>query len=231
MNRPDGIAFSIPVLGYPGALLARDIRFSLAPGSCVLLAGPNGSGKTTLLRALASGKASMAADSPLKIVYIPTGIPKVKGFTVREFIRTGCYREEDRSDLAERIEEALSALDIADLGNRDLSTLSDGQFQKAILGIALTRRADLLLLDEPTAFLDPGARRAVLATLRSLTRVAGSAAVSGVRPLTILFSSHDIADALPVADAVLGLTASHDFLVSGPDLSPQALLERLFPVA
>ena len=148
------IRIDIPSIGYGTRVLARDIRMDIAPGECILLAGPNGCGKTTLLRAI---------QAPAALL-IPTGIPKVKGFTVRGFIRTGCFRETrwKRSETLEsRITDALATLGIADLADRDLSTLSDGQFQKACLAIALTRRTDLLLLDEPTAFLDVEGRRSV----------------------------------------------------------------------
>lgn len=206
-----------PQIGYGSRVLARDIRLSVSPGECILLAGANGSGKTTLLKAMAAGIPRGTAS----VLYLPTGIPKVKGFTVREFIRTGCYKGSawKRDDaLAGRIEEALTTLGIIDLGDRDLSTLSDGQFQKAILAIALTRQADLLLLDEPTAFLDVPNRRAVLQTLRDLTRERG---------LAVIFSSHDIVDALEVADRVIGITPSCTFLSSGPD-DREAVLDLLF---
>lgn len=218
--------FDIPILGYRGhEPLARNISLEVEPGSCILLAGTNGSGKSTLLRAL-------AASEPRNFL-LPTGIPKVKGFTVREFIRTGCFKESGwagrlSAGLSRRMEEALNTLGISDLGDRDLSTLSDGQFQKACLAIALTRQAQLLLLDEPTAFLDVSARRSVLHTLRDLTRSAG---------ISVIFSSHDLADALPVIDRLIGLTPDHRFLSSAPasapspasPLSPEAVLEQLFP--
>ena len=136
-------------IGYDSRALVRDISFELAPGECVLLAGPNGTGKTTLLRTL-------AAEG---VVLIPTNIPKVKGFTVEAFVRTGCYRESDwrgrvSKKVERRMEEALKMLGIEELRKRDISTLSDGEFQKACLATGLTRRAEVLLLDEPTAHLD-----------------------------------------------------------------------------
>ena len=187
-------------IGYDSRDLVRDISFELAPGECVLLAGPNGTGKTTLLRAL-------AAEG---VILIPTNIPKVKGFTVEAFVRTGCYRESDwrgriSKEVEERMEEALKMLGIEALRKRDISTLSDGEFQKACLATGLTRRAEVLLLDEPTAHLDVENRIDVLRTLQEVARKTGTA---------VLFSSHDLHDALQVADRVFALTRDGRFLAS-----------------
>ena len=206
-------------IGYDGRELVRDISFELARGECVLLAGPNGTGKTTLLRAL-------AAEG---VVLIPTNIPKVKGFTVKAFVRTGCYRESDwrgrvSKEVEGRMEEALKMLGIEELRKRDISTLSDGEFQKACLATGLTRRAEVLLLDEPTAHLDVENRIDVLRTLREVARKTGTA---------VLFSSHDLHDALQVADRVFVLTRDGRFLASPSVISSEVekstVLRAAFP--
>jgi len=103
------------------------------------------------------------------------------------------------------MEEALKMLGIEGLKGRDISTLSDGEFQKACLATGLTRRAEVLLLDEPTAHLDVENRIDVLRTLREVARKTGTA---------VLFSSHDLHDALRVADRVFALTRDGRFLAS-----------------
>ena len=157
-------------------------------------------------------------------VLIPTGIPKVKGFSVREFIRTGCYKESDwagrlSTEAEERLEEALGLLGMKALADRDISTLSDGEFQKACIAVGLTRRAQVLLLDEPTAFLDVENRLMVLRTLREVAAKTGTA---------VIFSSHDLHDALQVAPRVLAITPDGRFLESGKE-NREEVLQQAFP--
>lgn len=185
-------------------VLAQDVSFSLEEGECVLLAGPNGAGKTTLLKALSQREG---------VSMIPTGIPKVKGFRVRDFLRTSLYRESGwafrlGAQRERDLSDAAARTGIVPLLERDLSTLSDGEFQKACVAAALVRRSKVLLLDEPTAFLDVDGRMCVLRTLRAAADRLG---------LAVLFTSHDLSVALPMADRVFVLTRDHRFLASGRD--------------
>ena len=236
-------------IGYGDRILVRNISFGIAPGEVILLAGPNGSGKTTLLRALVSGGIILIPTNIPKVkgftvgrrslcdrrfsdplptsgtvILIPTNIPKVKGFTVEGFIQTGCYAESDwrgriSADAAKRLDEALELLGIKQLKERDIATLSDGEFQKACLAVGLTRKAEVLLLDEPTAFLDVENRLSVLQALRDIARKTGTA---------VLFSSHDIHDAVQVADRVFALTRDGRFIASTQENRP-AVLREAFP--
>ena len=138
------------------------------------------------------------------------------------FIRTGCYEESDwrgriSADAAGRLDAALELLGIKELKERDIATLSDGEFQKACLAVGLTRQAEVLLLDEPTAFLDVENRISVLQALRDIARKTGTA---------VLFSSHDIHDAVQVADRVFALTRDGRFIDSA---DKESALREAFP--
>lgn len=215
MEEPPVIDIRHMKLACGERVLAADISFHIEEGECVLLAGANGCGKSTLLRRLATDKC----------ILIPTGIPKVKGFTVEEFIRTGCYRESNwagklSGEMEKRLTDALKRLGLNGQRGQDISTLSDGEFQKACIAVGLVRKADILLLDEPTAYLDVENRLMVLETLRSLAQQTGMA---------VLFSSHDLADSLRAARRVLAFTPGGGFLESSTKNRPE-VLQAAFPM-
>ena len=168
-----------------------------------MLRGRNGSGKTTLMKTLAGllPPVSGSFETGGEAILVPTRIPKVKGFTVDEFVRTGMlaslgsFKKLDKE--AERgFEEALRMMELSDLAGKDISRISDGEFQKACIAAALTRKANVLMLDEPTAFLDVENRVMVLQTLQRLAHETGT---------TVIFSTHDIHDGALYSDAVLVL--------------------------
>ena len=184
------IRFEPVSAGYGDTTVVRDFSLDAVPGECILLSGRNGSGKTTLMKTLAGLIPPLKGTLPqAEVVMVPTRIPKVKGFTVREFIAL-------TASGPERVSRALEILGIEDLSTRDLSTLSDGQFQKACIATGLSRQADLVLLDEPTAFLDAESRVRILEAIKRAALASGSC---------ILFSSHDLHEARKVADREITL--------------------------
>ena len=177
--------------------------FHFDDGQCIMLRGRNGSGKTTLMKTLAGllQPISGSFETGGEAVLVPTRIPKVKGFTVGEFVRTGMlaslgsFRRLDAE--AERgFEEALRMMELIDLAGKDISRISDGEFQKACISAALTRKANVLMLDEPTAFLDVENRVMVLQALQRLAHETGT---------TVIFSTHDIHDGTLYSDSVLAI--------------------------
>ncbi|MBP3661547.1 MAG: ABC transporter ATP-binding protein [Bacteroidales bacterium] len=190
-------------IGHGDRTLCSGISFDICEGDCIMLCGANGSGKTTLMKAL--------AGLSEEVMMIPARIPKVAGFTLKEFARIGCFSQSDMAGrLSDQHEEALdvaiSSLGLTHLADRDISTLSDGEFQKAGLVSALVRNASVILLDEPTAFLDAENRISVLSTLREICDRKG---------IAVIFSTHDLHDGLKVCTKVLAFGADGRFRCSG----------------
>ena len=194
------------VIGNDGRALTKKMSFRIVVGECILLCGANGIGKSTLLRTLAgvipavSGEIGMRGR-PVRVILVPARIPKVPGFSVTDFVATSCYRESDwlgrlPAKIRSRILETLETLGIGHLAARDISSLSDGEFQKAAIATALLQQAEVILLDEPTAFLDVDSRESALCTLRE---------VALGKHVSIIFSSHDIHTAAKYCTRVFGM--------------------------
>ena len=188
-------------------LAIEAVSFELQSGSLTALVGPNGAGKSTLLQAIA-GQLPLESGS-IELDGQPLTLPLARrqlalmpqrgeiawGFpiTVRELVglgrlvaaRPGCCD----------VEAALQRVGLADQGKRRLDQLSGGQQQRALLARTLVQPAQVLLLDEPCAAIDPPARTALLQVMGQL-RDAG---------LTLLVSSHDWGHDLDAYDRVLVL--------------------------
>jgi iron complex transport system ATP-binding protein len=203
-------------IGYPGRrqgqrLVAGGLDLSLSRGKFVCLLGPNGAGKSTLIRTLSgiqpslSGTVSLAGKpldqlSPqtrartISLVLtntMPSGI-----FTAYSLVALGRHPHTNWNgnltdrDL-EKIDWAIKAVKAEDLASRQLSELSDGERQKIMIARALAQEAPLMLLDEPTAFLDILRRVELMRTLRRLAHD---------QDMAILQSTHDLELALRSAD-------------------------------
>jgi iron complex transport system ATP-binding protein len=190
-------------IGYKGKYLYKSVSFDINEGDCIMLCGANGSGKTTLMKALAN-------RSDL-VCMIPTRIPKVKGFTTEEFIRLGS----DGRDVT----EAAEILGLSRLLEQDISTLSDGEFQKACIAIALAKKSSIILLDEPTAFLDVENRRAVMHCFKRLCSTKNPAP-------SVIFSTHDIHEAQAICNKVIALGADGIFRCTSDNIS--AAVDTIF---
>lgn len=143
---------------------------------------------------------------PVRVILVPARIPKVPGFSVTDFVATSCYRESDwlgrlPAKIRSRILETLETLGIGHLAARDISSLSDGEFQKAAIATALLQQAEVILLDEPTAFLDVDSRESALCTLREVVLK---------KHVSIIFSSHDIHTAAKYCTRVFGMRVGDD---------------------
>ena len=193
-------------IGYGKKVLYENIAFDIHEGDCIMLCGANGSGKTTLLKAITT-----LNDAGCRVTMIPSRIPKIKGFTVKDFVKVSCFRQTDMSGKlsdhdANAMENALERLGIAHLKDRDISTLSDGEFQKACIATSLVQHARVILLDEPTAFLDVENKASVLQALKTLCLGENSPAV--------IFSTHDLHEGLKACNRVIALGADGIFRIA-----------------
>lgn len=192
----------------------RDCTLEVAPGTVVGLIGPNGAGKTTLLHLVAgllrptAGTAEVFGLTPgdpevlPRVGFVAQDVPLYRSFTVHEMLEFGRHmnpRWDDRLARS-RLEGLAIPLD------ERVGHLSGGQRAQVGLAVAMAKRPDLLLLDEPLASLDPLARRSFLQALMAGIAEHGT---------TVVLSSHLVADLERVCDHVIVLHGSRT-QVAGP---------------
>ena len=210
-ERPTGDAGLIVdglVVGYRrrrgrDRVVLREVSVRAAAGRLTLLLGPNGAGKSTLLRSIAglqhplSGRVTLGGESlpdldpreraaRLAVVLTERFDPGLlRGRDVVELgrfphrTRTGSFTAADRA----AVDDALAAVHATDLVDVLLAQMSDGQRQRVMIARALAQAPRLLLLDEPSAFLDAPARIELLAVLRRIAQE---------RDIPVVASTHDV---------------------------------------
>lgn len=200
-------------VGYGEKAVLTDISQTLAAGQMVSLLGANGAGKSTLLRTLAGFQPPLAgkvlidgrnlhslspAERSKAVSVVLTERVEVPYMKVEDLVGmgrspyTGFFGRLDKEDRA-IVAEAIGMVGIAHLAQRTIDTLSDGERQKALLAKALAQQTPIILLDEPTAFLDFHAK---VSTLRLLLRLAHET------NKTIFLSLHDVEMAIQLSDAL-----------------------------
>lgn len=167
--------------GYDGDLLFSNLNFSLPEGERLLIQGDNGKGKTTLLKMLmgklepTSGKVLIDGLPPSQIKDRTIGYIKQQQtqqqfpVSVREVVSMATDSSLSKERQKWEIDTALRRVGIQELQSRNFYTLSGGERQKVALARCLCQKARLLLLDEPTSFLDATSRKALVETIRALT--------------------------------------------------------------
>jgi len=149
---------------FPGTVALDRVDLDLPPAALTVIVGPNGAGKSTLLEVLAGARPPASGTietGDRSIAFVPqrAAVAEHLPLTVRDVVtvgawgRVGPFRRLGRTH-REAIDQAMRRLDVAHLSRRPFSSLSGGQRQRALLAQGLARRADILLLDEPTTGLD-----------------------------------------------------------------------------
>ena len=220
-----------------GKLLAVDeVSFEVAPGEIVGLLGPNGAGKTTIINTVLAvlaptagsiriGNADVARQRSLALARtnfaaVYASLPG--NLTVAQNLRFFGMLYRVRA-LGPRIEELLRQFTLAALRDTKCGVLSSGELTRVALAKALLNRPRLLLLDEPTASLDPAAARDIRAAIRALAREDHCG---------VLWTSHNMYEVEEVCDRVLFLSHGRILLAGDPRALPREHgvhnLEELF---
>lgn len=193
--------------------IASHINASVESGMLTCLIGRNGTGKSTLLRTMTGfipplegqvileGRdlSILSATERVRIISIVlTERPETDNITVNELVGMGrlpytnfwgTLQEEDR----QIVDDAMQMIGIYELRNRKIGTLSDGEKQKAMIGKAIAQQTPVIILDEPTAFLDYPSKQETMLLLHQLAQELNK---------TIFLSTHDLNIAYQVADKI-----------------------------
>ncbi len=204
--------------GIGGKSILSDISFDVYTGEYVSIVGPNGAGKTTLLKCISrihrggSGNISVAGrdlkrysqkELALQLSYVPQAEGRYAPFTVYEFVMMGRYpylspfSPPNTADI-EAVNEAMALTGTSQFSERLLGTLSGGERQKVFIAAALAQKSNVLLLDEPTTFLDPKHESEIYELLAEINRQRG---------VTVVSVTHDINSAVLTSQKVLALKA------------------------
>ncbi len=203
-------------LAYDGVPIITDLDLAIPVGKITTLVGPNGCGKSTLLRGLArllkprAGKVYLDSADIFKLStkavakrlgILPQGPVAPEGLTVRDLVAMGRYPYQNwlqqwSKDDELLVEQALVITGMLHLADRGLDTLSGGQRQRAWIAMALAQDTEILLLDEPTTFLDLAHQVEVLDLLYELNQSKGR---------TIVMVLHDLNQACRYADHLVAV--------------------------
>ena len=226
--------------GKTAVTLLQGLNLSLEKGKLVALLGQNGAGKSTLLRALTCDERPISgtikvngrnlADMSQKdrsrlIGLVSTERIQAGALTVTELVglgrqpHTGFLGRLDDED-HEIVRQSMEDAGIIGKANEYMASLSDGERQKAMIARALAQQTPIIILDEPTAFLDVASRIETMRLLQTLAHDRGKA---------VLLSSHDISQSLMLADELWLITTDRHVITGSTDeLVASGAMDRLF---
>ena len=215
-------------VGYDGTALIRDVALSVQRGRIVTLIGPNGSGKSTILKTVISQlpavegavyldgedlRARSRLDTARRMAIVMTARMEPELMTCRDVVSSGRYpytgrlgilREEDKRI----VEESLRQTDALDFADKPFQAISDGQRQRILLARALCQQPELIVLDEPTSYLDIRYKLELLSILKRMVRE---------KNLAVLMSLHELDLAARVSDTVVCVAGDRIDKIGAPE--------------
>jgi iron complex transport system ATP-binding protein len=235
------LIFENIAIGY-GRVLVRSGLIQLDKGKVYGFIGPNGSGKTTTLNSLMGctpllageiywngvSTAKLTTQQCVKIFsFVPSRLEGIRNLTVGDLIGMGRMPHTNLLDVRKKedeelVDEVISLLQIEHIRNKCTTEISDGERQIAMIGKALAQQTDVIILDEPTAFLDYRNRRKVLSVLTNTAKQLNK---------TILFTTHDMELAHQMVDEFIAiLPESKSLEIISKELSFDEIVLKVFPM-
>ena len=215
-------------VGYNGKALIRDICIDIKKGEIVTLIGPNGAGKSTILKSitrqlsLIGGKVIFDEQNlhkmnfrelSQKMAVVLTERLKTDLLTCYDIVASGRYpytgklgilTEEDER----KVDAAMAAVHATELGPKDFNAISDGQRQRVLLARAICQDPEIIILDEPTSFLDIRYKLELLSILRDMAKRRG---------ITVIMSLHEIDLAQKISDRIICVKGDRIYRYGQPE--------------
>ena len=227
-------------VGYKEKAVIKDIEISLPKGEILTLIGPNGAGKSTVLKSIAGQLKTMggviylekkslidmkADERAKKMSVVLTEKIKTEMMTCEEVVATGRYPYTGRFGiLSEKdkrvVEESIALIHIEDIRDKDFSKISDGQKQRVMLARAICQEPEILILDEPTSYLDVKYKLEFLSLLQEMRMKKG---------ITVIMSLHELELADRVSDKILCLKGEYTEKYGTPgEVFTEGYIKQLF---
>lgn len=201
-------------VGYHGKTLIHDISIGIEQGEIVTLIGPNGSGKSTILKSITKHLAAIHGtvfvgkdelgqlsykELSKKMAVVLTERIKPELMTCREVVASGRYPYTNHlgvlsAEDEEIVNRSMEQVNVLDLAQRSYDAISDGQRQRILLARAICQQPEIIILDEPTSFLDIRHKVELLGMLRKMAKENGT---------TVIMSLHEIDLAEKVSDKIV----------------------------
>jgi len=223
-----------------GKEILKDINLRVTKGECISIIGPNGAGKSSLLKSLlkllsgGKGKISLFGeplnklsqkDVAKKAGYVPQGVKLSFPISVYDFILMGRYAglgnlEPMRPEDTDAVDYFVQLMNLTPFLKRDIRTLSGGEMQRVLLAGALVQKPALLLLDEPTTFLDPRHSEELYHLIQN---------IRDNHSISIVFVTHDINRGALFSERIIGMKEGQIIFDGAPELLMQnEILNHIF---
>ncbi|MCM1139722.1 MAG: ABC transporter ATP-binding protein [Muribaculum sp.] len=226
-------------IGYGERTLLRDVNATIGDGKLTALIGRNGSGKSTLLRAIAGLNPQYKGEillngnhstdlSPERLAknlaFVSTERTRIPNLRCRDVVAIGRapytnwigrLQKEDR----EIVDKALESVGMVDFADKTMDKMSDGECQRVMIARALAQSTPIILLDEPTSFLDLPNRYELCSLLSHLAHNQGKC---------ILFSTHELDIALSLCDNIALIDTPHLHCLPTDEMRTSGYIDRLF---